>query len=485
MRATFCALMLLLLHPVAAAPSAVQASMQFPSLDALFAPPKDFSALSGKEIITAALDLSLCPQNSAAYRATLEKYSALEACVTTESFLQLPEAERAEKVLLLLYEDTLLRYNIKQSRLDVLFAEGVYNCVSASVCYAALAVSAKLRVVGNLTPNHAFCSVFVGENKIDVETTNPAGFNPGSKKPVQTNGGKTAYFIVPKNFYANKREVSLPMLVAAIGNNMCSTLDEKRDYATAIPLAAACFPFARTESEMQSVRAVFDTLCGNYSNRLTNADRNLQAAAWLKSVYARYGETAYLREYFDVAANNAIADFCNAGNYAAARAFLEENKSYIPEKTFADLDAAVFVNAANAEITALSDEAAFVRLEKLRKDPRASAPSAKKRFDELSGYLWYQKARALADKQEFIAAATVAETALRELPGNRNLQTLKEQALKNHAVLVHNRFAALANAGRYQEALSVIEAGLAENPASAILQKDAESAKKALQGSIR
>mgnify|MGYP002627340906 CR=1 FL=1 len=40
--------------------------------------------------------------------------------------------------------------------------------------------------------------------------------------------------------------------------------------------------------------------------------------------------------------------------------------------------------------------------------------------------------------------------------------------------------AALANAGNYEEALAVIQAGLAENPSSSILQKDLNSIKKLL-----
>ena len=89
-----------------------------------------------------------------------------------------------------MYEKVIVAYKERQTRLNVMFADGSYNCVSSSLLYLALAKACGLDVRGQVTPNHAFCTLYVtdgsggGKTKIDVETTNPYGFNPGVRRNV-------------------------------------------------------------------------------------------------------------------------------------------------------------------------------------------------------------------------------------------------------------------------------------------------------------
>ncbi len=466
--------------------TAQNAQAAFPSLEPAFSPQQEPSSLSGEAIIRAALDFSLCPRDSAAYTETLRRYRALEQAVCSASYMQLSEEARAEAVLTLMYETTLSRYSLHQSRMDRLFSEGTYNCVSSSALYAALATACGIRVRGNVTRDHAFCTVYLSDGagsqkKIDVETTNPNGFNPGTKKPVETKGGGTAYFIVPKKSYNGRVEVSVSMLTGAIGRNMVSDFNEHDDYAHAVPLAAARFPYAQTAAEKDAARADFDVVSANYALFLDHADRSARAVDWLEAVYTRYGKTAYLEEQYDAVAYNAVAVLVNAGNYTDAAAFLDAHRKNMKQKSAAALDETVFLTGADAEIRLLSDtepDTALLRLRELRADSRAQTAQAKKRFSELTEYAWYQKARPFFDQKDYFSAARTADEGLSEVPQSRNLQNLKKQALQNHAVGFHNRFAELANSGNLEEAKLVIEQGLKENPANTTLQNDLRTVKR-------
>ena len=374
-----------------------------------------------------------------------------------------------------MYEATLRRYNFDQSRMDLLFADGVYNCVSSSVLYAALATAAGILVTGNLTRDHAFCTVYIGGRKIDVETTNPNGFNPGTRKPVESHGGGTAYYVVPKKSYAGRKEVSLAMLVSAVGKNLMAGFDKKDDYERALPLALARFPYGLSPAEEQELRSDFDVVAGNYANLLNRADRCQEAVLFLEAVYARYGQTAYLGENYDVSAHNAVGTLVNSGRFQEAADFLSAHGAFISPETYRELDQALFLTAADSQVQQLAaadPDAALSLLRELRSDRRAGAAAAKKRLDELCEYSWLQKARLPFDAKDFLAAAALCDQALQEVPQSRILQTMRKQALQNHAVGYHNRFAQLANAGQYEEALAVLQQGLAENPGNATLQGD-------------
>lgn len=458
-----------------------------PSLEAAFTPQDSPSALGGEAVIRAALDFSLCPRSGSAYEATLSAYRALEREMAARGFKTMPEAERAEQVLVLMYENALKRYSLNQSRLDELFSSHTYNCVSASVLYAALATAVGLKVRGNVTKDHAFCTVYVrtggGEQKIDVETTNPNGFNPGTRKPLETNGQGTAYLLVPKKYYAGRVEVSLSLLVSSVGRNLVSAFNERDDYEHAVPLAVARFPYALTASEQAAVRADFDTVSSNYALFLDSRNQSEAAAFWLESVYARYGKSDYLSETYDVVSHNAAAALLNARDYAGCAAFLENHRMHMSRNTAAALDNALFLSAADSELHALSESSpdmALSRIRELRLDARAFEPAAKKRLDEFCEYCWHQKIQLLTDAADYLSAARLADEGLTEVPQSRTLQALKKQSLHNHAVGIHNRFAGLANKGRYEEALSVIEQGLKENPGNATLKNDLATIRRVL-----
>ena len=108
----------------------------------------------------------------------------------------------AERALTFLHKNLFTTYSVTQTRVDTVLETGVFNCVSSAVLYLALTRSVGLSVAGVRTTDHAFATVLVNGQQVDVETTNPFGYNPGAKKEfTDTFGRTTGYSYVPPGNY--------------------------------------------------------------------------------------------------------------------------------------------------------------------------------------------------------------------------------------------------------------------------------------------
>src|SRR5208337_2256614 len=104
----------------------------------------------------------------------------------------------AERALTFLHRNLFTSYSVLQTRVDTVLETGVFNCVSSAVLYMILARSVGLSVGGIRTTDHAFCTVLVNGEPVDVETTNPYGYNPGTRKEFSDSFGKlTGFRYVP------------------------------------------------------------------------------------------------------------------------------------------------------------------------------------------------------------------------------------------------------------------------------------------------
>ncbi len=454
---------------------AVFAQADFPSLEPTFLFDVTEQTLSGEDVIRAGLEFSLCPSDSAQGARVLASYRELESAVRAGSFLALAEADRAEAILTLMYERVLMQYVADQTKIDTMFAAGTYNCVSSSVLYFALAKAAGLAVAGQETPDHAFCTVTIGGKRIDVETTNPGGFNPGVRKLVEQTADTTRYFVVPKKYYAGRREVGERKFVSLVGRNLVAAMNGRNDYARCVPLAAACLAFMQSASETdaKAVRADFDTVAGNYAVVLDqHRSQSERALEWLDAVYARWGSSAGLRKIYDTAAYNCAVNYLNAGDVAQAQRAFVAHKAAMSEKNAAAIDTMIFARYIEDSAQSLPADDAIAFLRAQRNAPAAKDRALASRIDELEAFCWYQKLKPLFDQGDYLAAAALADEGLKTVPDNRNLRTIRSQCYQNYAVDVHNAFAALVNAGRYDEALAVVQDGLAVVPANATLKND-------------
>ena len=173
-----------------------QALQSHPSFEPLFkaedvlANPNSTS-LSADELFKLSLLFSECPLDSASGLYCLEQFEKIKKKVSARAFIQQEPMERGRAILKLLFQDYLKTYNIDQTKINLALETGVYNCVSSALLYMAAAKAAGLEVRGQKTTEHAFCTLYVEGSKtgtftkIDVETTNPYGFNPGSREEIE------------------------------------------------------------------------------------------------------------------------------------------------------------------------------------------------------------------------------------------------------------------------------------------------------------
>lgn len=283
--------------------------------------------MTSMQIVQTAIEYSLCPLGSDEERQCLEKYAALEKSAQ-EQLAFLPKMEAAEKILALMYESVLDRYKADITRLNTTLLTGEYNCVTASVLYLALATSLGIDARGQETTVHAFCTVYIDGQKIDVETTNPYGFNPGVKKAVGGTENSRRYAVVPRRYYSGRREISARAMATLTGKNVASDLNDAEDYETAIPLEISRLEFLSitNDSETGTAKSDLDTLVCNYAMLLSKSQRNEEALDYIDLVADKFGYSAELhRTYGNVLYNEAV-NLTNDRKYEEARSFFEERK---------------------------------------------------------------------------------------------------------------------------------------------------------------
>lgn len=446
-----------------------------PSLEPLFLYESQGETLTGEDCIRAGLEFSLCPEESEAGRAVLLKYAELEAEVLSPEVAGLPVMEKGEKILTLMYERVLSQYSSNQTRIDVMFLNGTYNCVSSSVLYFALARAAGLQVTGQETPQHAFCTLHTDGKKIDVETTNPSGFNPGVKKVVEKTERSTRYFMVPKKYYSGRKEVGEHKFVSLVGRNMVSMMNDKRDFDHAVPLSVACMVFASADGKeaRAATEADFYTMAGNYAVELDQRrGESEQALVWLESVSARWGISQELEKKYNTIAYNCAVNYLKAKDYDSAKRAFEEHRLCLTQKNALDIEIMIFNAWLDDESVKMPPEEAIAFLHEARENPLSAEKKVASRLDSLEEYTWFRTLKPVFDRGDYLAAASIADEGLRFVPRSKQLNTIRNQCLQNHAVDVHNAFADLANAGRYEEAIAVVQDGLKVNPNSSMLKND-------------
>lgn len=108
-------------------------------------------------------------------RARLEQHlgplqSRLQAIASTE--------ERAHALLEGLHSHVLRRYSARTTTMLELVDAGVYNCVTATLLYNAMAERLGLLTRAVLLPSHVFTVLYTGAGAVEIETTSAHGFSP-------------------------------------------------------------------------------------------------------------------------------------------------------------------------------------------------------------------------------------------------------------------------------------------------------------------
>ena len=363
----------------------------------------------------AALEFSGIPGTTVdLYKAEIENLFARVAVEVTGSN---DPAVRAEKILLFLHEHILKVYDVRQTKVDILLKEGSFNCVSSAVLYLLLCRSIELKVWAVRTADHAFCRVQAGNTAYDVETTSPAGFDPGSKKEFKDEFGKVTGFsyVSPAN-YAGRQEVDERGLLALILYNRVAFLSEDRDYRAALGPAVDAYTLLGDEES-------YDRLIVAFSN----------LASW-HGLHGDYRKGVELiGQAVDVVSQNST---------------LVKVKSDLMHNWVIDL---VENKKVETAASLLSNEHYRDSLEK-------------DEWKTLSIYIYQLQAREAA-ATNFARAAQIIKDAV-------TIVGMDPELLRSYEHYMHNHFVQFFNDQRFDEADRVIDQGLTFMPRSSLLLKD-------------
>jgi hypothetical protein len=391
----------------------------------------------------------VAPERLAGYRSRLDEI--LKALRAEAGGIADPAA-KGEAVLTFLHKGPLKAYSENATTLDGVLDTGVYNCVSSAVLYILAAGSLGLDVEGVRTSDHAFCSLVVGNRKIDVETTNPYGFDPGNKKEFKDSFGRaTGYAYVAPGGYGDRRAIGARSLVGLVLSNRASLLERAGRFAEATKLGAD-----------------YDELCRDADSRAFLLDRVNNLVAALQSRRDFSGAEA-------------------AARAAAAALPGEPRLAELAATTLADLGEVELVQAANA----LPFADAVAAADRIFAAGRVGAS----RYAQAITAIYGNEAGRRGSAGDWLGAAALADAGIAKLAavakaaspagaasGDGGLAQVAKAMRRNFVVEAHNRFARLYNSGDYKGAAAAIEEALASMPDDPSLVRDLAAAKAAMSG---
>ena len=149
----------------------------------------------------------------------------------------------AENLLIYLHNSSAFqKYNFDSNKISEIVSYGRYNCVSSSILYAIFLKIYGIDCYAIETSDHVFIEIPFKEDKIDVETTNRYGFNPGSKKEVLDEFGKVTGFnyVSPKD-YKNRNKIELKKLFFLLTHNLANGYFKSANYINSANLGYTIF----------------------------------------------------------------------------------------------------------------------------------------------------------------------------------------------------------------------------------------------------
>lgn len=449
------------------------------------------SLYSADEVFEMALLFSECRRGSEVWNRCRKNFQKLKLEASSDEFMNLAEEERGKAVLKLLYRDYLKAYSLNQTKVDVALENGFYNCVSSAVLYMAVAKAAGLDVRGQRTSQHAFCSIYIpvaggkaGQlKKIDVETTNPYGFNPGTKEEIEHESQIKKYYVVPKKYYSNRSEVSDGVFTGLIAGNLTSDYIKTGDYHSALPLGAARWEAVKNEpaKSVATVRNEFDILAANYVNLLPESAAAYSSTLnWFSSFIDRWGNTAFLQKNLDTSFINLLV-LCNQEkDFELARNGYEKYKNKVSASQITKADEIITDIIILTAVEGLTEQEKIEETNRLLATEELAAPARQKRAQLHLESFWLEELNAMMNTRNFEAGYNTAALAAGQLPKSTKIKSMQNGFYNNLIATIHNNFAKLANAGKFEEAQAILETGLEKFPNDRTLKKDLADLQKVM-----
>jgi len=422
----------------------------------------------------------------------LQRIHALAASIPASPDFPAAERERADFILTYLHRNVFRGYSLLQTRVDTIFTNGRFNCVSSAVLYMVLAQSVGLRVSGVKTIDHAFVMVHIGGEDIDVETTSRHGFDPGNRREFHDEFGRvTGFAYVPAGNYHDRQTITPIELVSLIMSNRISMAETARRFAEAVPLAvdraallAGIGGGAPLPPRASSVTPFFEDPKNDLMNRLfnfgaflLNSGREEETLRWATFASAVYPDEVRWQEFFTAAVNNRLQRFVRSNQIAQARAFLDEHGASLTPENYADLDSVLFDTELLSRANGIRNAQDGDNLIATLVDARSNGRIDNRRSDELLTFAVQRTASVLSSppSRDWLAAINYIEAAIERFGSNREWEQSLQTFRNNRATEFHNRFAAAWNRRNFEEAQLILDEGLAEFPTNRQLLTNQET----------
>jgi hypothetical protein len=455
------------------------------------------SATEGGQAASAA-SAGTGPAGSAEAEALMDRLrEAVQELLNSPEFPPEPR-EQGDYILSWMHRRFLKTYSLQQTRLDTLLAGGRYNCVSSAVLYLILGAAADLEIRGVMTKDHAFAALRAGDEWIDVETTNPYGFDPGNRKEFQDQFGRvTGFAYVPAKNYRDRASISPVELISLIFSNRIAERERQGRFAGAVPLAISRgglllgggedrpAPGRGASGDGEPV-PFFEDPRRDVMNRIFNFGASLlkggkedEALRWAALAAPRYPDEERWQEFIFAAANNRLIKQTGADRLAEARESLnllapELGAAYFTRLDMVLTDRELMEGASNIKTTGEA-EALISAIDEA--EARQILPP--RRAGELRTFAVEMAASILSAGRDWAGAVAWLAGALERYGPSPRIEQNLRNARSNLAVDYHNRFAAAWNGRDREAAEQILEEGLSLFPDNRQLLADRAAVEKA------
>jgi len=379
--------------------------------------------------------------------------------------------KKGEAILLFLHDNLLKKYVEMETKLDELFNKGVFNCVSSSIIYHALAQYNNLDVRAIRAKDHAFCAIIIDDKIIDVETTNRFGFDPGDKKEFVNSFGNTGFVYTPPSNYKDRHEISAKELLALVLQNRIAELQRKGNYMDTVSIAIDRNAVLGTDDSFTDMMNEFK----NYSLQLSNKGDYKNAVIFLSYAASVYNYDPVLTDTASKLLYNQIVRYLDKNQTDLAMDFynyFESDPIIIPAMR---QDVLVLIKQRELNI--------FIQ----NKEFEQSHPKIFEYFgqnfinstDKINYlvFIYSREITRLSNNSEWIESIKIVQQAIEETEKDSRMVKLEENLKYNIGVMYHNKFAIFYNNGDKDSAAAVVEEGLRIVPYNKILLSDLEKLK--------
>jgi len=424
-------------------------------------------------LVEAALLCSGVPRERVAFYADRVDVLLREAAAAVGAAAERGSAAELGSALLdFLHARVFRAYSEQATTLDGVLDSGRYNCVSSALLYMIAARSLGLEVSGSRTVDHALCVLRSGSRDIDVETTNPYGFDPGTRKEFKDSFGRTTgYAYAAPGAYSGRRRVGDRGMVGLVLSNRASLLERSGRYREALALGADYYALCRDADSRSFLVDRVNNVVADLSERGDISGAESLAA---EAAGALPGESA-IAELAGKTLEALAAKLAASGDYEGARRAALGRRGLASEAAVARALAA----AGDAELVRAANTLPFARAIAVADRLRAAGQADEARYAQAIAAIYGREAARLGAAGDWLAAAALAEEGAAKAPGDGSLARAATTMRRNFTIASHNAFAALYNAGDYAGARRAIESALAAAPGDATLARDLEAAKSA------